>query len=236
MKSAEVEDFYTDNGTVSIPLDENKTPQQNAEAYFKKAAKLKKTAEYTKELLDENKRTAEYLVSLTEALKYSSSHTDLEEIYRELLAFGLIRGNQRGDNLKNTATKKSSVNAIPKPLKYNIEGFTVYAGKNNTQNDYVTHKLAKANDVWLHTRDIHSSHVVISNPENKPIPDSVMQAAAEITAFYSESRNSGKTPVDYTKKAFVKKPSKAALGFVNYTDYTTVIVYPNEHREFLEAK
>lgn len=231
MKSAEVENFYGDNEIVVIPLDENKTPQANAEAFFKKALKLRKTAEYTEKLLEENRETLRYLVSVQESLKYSVTFADLEEIYSELVANGLIRGNQRGDNLKGTI-KKQRNSSVPVPLRYETDGFTIYAGKNNVQNDFVTNKLARPDDLWLHTKDIHSSHVIIVT-EGKKVPDEVIEKAAEITAFYSEARNSGKTPVDYTEKRFVKKPSKAAVGFVNYTNQKTAVVFPNEHKELL---
>ena len=175
MKSAEVENFYGDNEIVVIPLDENKTPQANAEAFFKKALKLRKTAEYTEKLLEENRETLRYLVSVQESLKYSVTFADLEEIYSELVANGLIRGNQRGDNLKGTI-KKQRNSSVPVPLRYETDGFTIYAGKNNVQNDFVTNKLARPDDLWLHTKDIHSSHVIIVT-EGKKVPDEVIEKA-----------------------------------------------------------
>lgn len=233
-KFVTVENFYEDNKPVTITLDETKTPQANAEAFFKKALKLKKTAEYTRGLLEENKETLKYLISVQESLKYSATFSDLEEIYTELTEAGLIRGNQRGDNLKSTVKKHKNA-TLPAPLRYEIGGFTVYAGKNNVQNDFVTNKLAKPDDIWLHTKDIHSSHAVIVT-EGKDVPDEVIEKAAEIVAFYSEARNSGKTPVDYTKKRFVKKPPKSPVGFVNYTNQTTAVVFPEEHKELLSDK
>lgn len=232
--SLTTENFYSDGSLVTIPLDATKTPQQNAQIYFKKSSKFKKTAEYTVKMLAENQDTLGYLISLSESLKYSTEATDLEQIYNELAENNLLRGNKSTSNGKTTA-KKAKQQPI-RPLEYSIDGYTIYAGKNNIQNAYITFTLASSNDLWLHTKDIHSSHVVICNPDNGSIPDAIIQVAAEITAFYSQARNSGKTAIDITQKKFVKKPSGAKTGFVHYTNQTTVIVSACEHANLLRTK
>ncbi|MEG1710578.1 MAG: NFACT family protein, partial [Clostridia bacterium] len=131
---ATVEDFYTDNSEITIALDENKTPQQNADTFFKAATKLKKTAEYTAVMLSENEEMLTYLISLSESLKYSTSYGDLEEIYRELIVNGLLRGNDKKETTQKSSSKKALKIPETSPLCYNIDGFKVYVGKNNFQN------------------------------------------------------------------------------------------------------
>ena len=111
-----------------------------------------------------------------------------------------------------------------------VDGYTVYVGKNNLQNHHVTFKLAKPDDMWLHTHDIHSSHAIIVKQEGE-IPDNVLVTVAEIVAWFSQSRQGGKVAVDYTPKMHVKKPNKAPTGFVIYNTYYTLIATPNEHSE-----
>ena len=208
------------------------SPQANAQSYFKKAAKLKKTADFTKTLLHENEETLNYLISVSESLRYCTDPDDLAQIYAELEENNLLRGNK--SEKKAASGNKKSATVIP--LIYKIDGFTVYAGKNNTQNAYVTFRLALPDDIWLHAKDIHSSHVIISNPDKKTVPDHVIQTAAEITAFYSQARMSGKTPIDTTLRRFVKRPNGARPGFVHYSEQSTIIVLPDRHAELLSDK
>lgn len=217
---------YYDNSQVKIPLDELINPQQNAQKYFKKYAKQKKTVEYTKQLLDENKQQLVYLKSIAQSLKSPLDLHDIEDITAELQSAKLIKKPQ----VKGKQKPKQSHS---KPLSYNVDGWTVLVGKNNAQNDKVTFEVAKGNDMWLHAQDLTSSHTVILNPENKQIPDNVLQTAAEITAHFSEASSSSKVSVFFTPKKNVKKPNKSPLGFVNLLAYKTCIVDPNEHKEFL---
>ena len=211
---------YYDNTEVSIPLDKTLTPQQNAQAYYKKYRKLKSSAEHNSKLVEENSALLEYLLTIKQSLKHCTEHDDLEQIRSELVSLGLIREKQ---------TKKKLADAPVQPLIYDIGGYTVYVGKNNTQNNFVTFKLARSNDLWLHTNKIHSSHVVIVNENGSEIPDDVIVAAAEICAYYSQANGGSKIPVDYTIRANVKKPNKAPLGFVVYNTYQTILVNPDRH-------
>lgn len=226
------ENYFTDNSEITILLDPLLSPQANAQSYFKKAAKLKKTADFTKTLLHENEETLNYLISVSESLRYCTDPDDLAQIYAELEENNLLRGNK--SEKKAASGNKKSATVIP--LIYKIDGFTVYAGKNNTQNAYVTFRLALPDDIWLHAKDIHSSHVIISNPDKKTVPDHVIQTAAEITAFYSQARMSGKTPIDTTLRRFVKRPNGARPGFVHYSEQSTIIVLPDRHAELLSDK
>ena len=112
---------------------------------------------------------------------------------------------------------------------FDVDGYVVKCGKNNVQNDRLTSRAFK-NDVWLHTKGYHSSHVIIETKGGE-IPDDVIVKAAEVCAFYSEAQAASKVPVDYAEKRFVKKPPKAKAGSVIYTDYSTVLVAPNAHAE-----
>ena len=211
---------YYENADVTIPLDKSLTPQQNAQAYYKKYRKLKSSAEHNGKLVEENQALLDYLLTIKNSLKYCNDPDDLQQIKEELVALGLIKEKQQ---------KRAKTEAQIKPLRYEIDGYTVYVGKNNTQNNYVTFKLARPNDLWLHTQKIHSSHVLIVNDKNGEIPLETVIKAAEICAFYSQASGGTKIPVDYTLKANVKKPPKAPLGFVIYPTYQTILVNPNRH-------
>lgn len=152
--------------TVTIPLDRQLSPQQNAQAYYKKYRKLKSSAEHNIRLVAENEKMLEYLLTIKQNLKFCTEPEDLGQIRDELAALGLTKdGRKAAENLRGGRNAKNTgkaAEATIKPLHYNVEGFDIYVGKNNVQNNYVTFKLARATDVWLHTQKIHSSHVVIA--------------------------------------------------------------------------
>ena len=216
---------YETEQNVTIPLDKQLTPQQNAQFYYKKYRKLKSSAEHNGKLIEENTKLLEYLTTIKASLKHCVEGDDLQQIRDELIDLGLIREKQQS---------KKKLDAPLKPLRYDVSGYTVYVGKNNAQNNYVTFKLAKQDDVWLHTQKIHSSHVVIINDKNTTVPDSVIVIAAEICAYYSQANNGSKIAVDYTAKSNVKKPNKAPLGFVVYDTYNTILVNPDRHVTLLK--
>ena len=211
---------YYDNTEVTIPLDKNLTAQQNAQTYYKKYRKLKSSAEHNSKLVEENQALLDYLSTIKNSLKYCNNSDDLQQIKEELISIGLIKEKQ----IKRTKTETPL-----KPLRYSIDGYTVYVGKNNAQNNYVTFKIAKPSDMWLHTQKIHSSHVLIVNDKAGDIPLETVIRAAEICAYYSQANGGTKIPVDYTLKSNVKKPPKAPLGFVINPTYQTILVNPNRH-------
>ena len=211
---------YYDNTEVKIPLDKTLTPQQNAQAYYKKYRKLKSSAEHNGKLVEENSALLDYLLTIKQSLRHSTEPDDLEQIRGELVQLGLIREKQ---------TSKKKIDTPVKPLHYDIGGYSVYVGKNNIQNNFVTFKKAHPTDIWLHAQKIHSSHVIIENAKGGEIPDNVIVAAAEICAYYSQAANGDKIPVDYTSRANVKKPNKAPLGFAVYNVYQTILVNPDRH-------
>ncbi|MCM1533693.1 MAG: NFACT RNA binding domain-containing protein, partial [Corallococcus sp.] len=217
---------YYDSSETVIPLDKTLTPQQNAQSYYKKYRKLKSSAEHNGKLVEENQKLLDYLITIKNSLAYCSEDYDLQLIKEELQAAGLIKEKQQ---------KKKTETPV-KPLRYLIDGYAVYAGKNNAQNNFVTFKLGKPDDIWLHTQKIHSSHVLIVNDKNGEVPFGVIEKAAEIAAYYSQAKSGTKIPVDYTPKSNVKKPPKSPLGFVIYQTYQTVLVNPNRHLAELTDK
>ncbi len=210
---------YYDGKDVTIDLDKSLTPQQNAQAYYKKYRKLKSSAEHNGKLVEENQKLLDYLLTIKDSLRYCNENDDLELIKEELTSLGLIKEKQQ---------KKKTETPV-KPLKYVIDGYTVFVGKNNAQNNYVTFKMSKPEDIWLHTQKIHSSHVLIINGKKEEVPFEVIEKAAEICAYYSQASDGTKIPVDYTAKINVKKPPKSPLGYVIYNTYQTVLVNPNRH-------
>lgn len=222
-----VVNYYDENSTmIDIPLDAGLSPQQNAQAYYKKYAKLKSSLNHNTELVKENEQLLDYLQGVVKNLSFCETDDDIAEVTKELVDKKIIK------NKTNVSEHKKNQNHPTRPLHYNVDGFDIYVGKNNIQNDFVTFKLANAHDVWLHTQKIHSSHAVIIKQKGD-IPDDVILKTAEIVAHYSQASAGSKIAVDYCQKKFVKKPNGSPLGFVVYTDFNTILVNPNQHKEFL---
>lgn len=216
-KCAVVENFYGENETVSIPLDERLTPPENAQRYFKKYAKAKNAKSELTNQIEKAKAELSYLESVEEELGKAENEKDLAEISEELYEQGYLR-RQEKDKRKRE---------ISKPMEFKTEdGFTVLVGKNNKQNDILTLKTAKNSDLWFHTKDIHGSHVILRYEHGKEFSDAAILEAARLAAKYSKAKNSENVPVDYTLVKFVKKPSGAKPGMVIYTDNKTVYVTP----------
>ncbi len=208
--------------TVTIPLSTTANPQNNAQLYYKKYQKQKSTIQHNEALLETNTALLDYLYSIQQSLKSCDDASDLNDVVAELTQLGIIKA-------KTTKEKKLTPTAST-PLVYNIEGYKVLVGKNNYQNNELTFKIAKPHDIWLHTQNIHSSHVIIVTDGTTP-PDSVIVTASQICAYHSQASTSSKVTVDYTAKSNIKKPPKAKLGYVIYNVYQSVIVDPNQHRQ-----
>lgn len=216
--SIDVVDYYDPDGnTVTIPLQQDKTPSENAQLYFKRYRKLitaQKKAAIEKKLALEEKV---YLENILQQLDVATDQ-DVEEIREELQAEGILK--------RKSSKKQKKKRHQPKPEHYIAsDGTSIFVGKNNLQNEYVTHRLAKKEHIWLHTLDIPGSHVVIQS-EN-PSEETLLEAA-QLAAYFSKGRDSASVPVDYTKIKYVKKPSGAKPGFVTYTDQKTLFVTPKE--------
>lgn len=212
-KSMEALNYYT-NEMITIPLDNTLTPSENAKKYFDKYGKLKRTFEALSELTIEVKNEIEHLESVAAALDIALQEEDLVQIKEELIESGYIR--RKGGNKKVKITSR--------PFHYlSSDGFHMYVGKNNYQNDELTFKLASGNDWWFHAKGIPGSHVIVKT-EGKELPDRTFEEAARLAAYYSKGREQEKVEIDYLQKKNVKKPNGAKPGFVvYYTNFSMAI-------------
>lgn len=212
-KTMEAPNYYTGE-TITIPLDETLTPSENAKKYFDKYGKLKRTYEALSALTLEVKEEIEHLESIAAALDIALQEEDLVQIKEELIESGYIR--RKGGNKKVKTTSK--------PFHYiSSDGFHIYVGKNNYQNDELTFKFATGNDWWFHAKKIPGSHVIVKT-EGKELPDRAFEEAAKLAAYYSKGREQEKVEIDYLQKKNVKKPNGSKPGFVvYYTNYSMTI-------------
>lgn len=212
-KSMEALNYYTGE-TVTIPLDNALTPQENAQKYFDKYGKMKRTYEALSELTVQVKEETEHLESILAALDIALHEEDLVQIREELIESGYIRRKGGGKKAKITS----------KPFHYiSSDGFHIYVGKNNFQNDELTFKFANGGDWWFHAKQIPGSHVILK-AEGNEVPDRAFEEAARLAAYYSKGREQDKVEIDYVQKKHVKKPAGAKPGFVvYYTNYSMAI-------------
>ena len=225
-KSCEVLNYYTGEN-IRIPLDPTLTPQQNAQKYFDRYARMKRTNEALTRLTAEVKAEIDHLRSIQNALEFSTTDGDLSQIRREMEESGFLRRrytgrkDQRGEGKKGRPRTPQSL-----PLHYiSSDGYDIYVGKNNTQNDEITFHMADSRDIWFHANDMPGSHVILRTGGRSmdEIPDRVFEEAAALAAYYSSGREQGKVEIDYLERRNVKKPSSAAPGFVvYYTNYSII--------------
>ncbi len=221
MRSVEVENYYDEaGGTMKISLDERLSPSDNAQAYFKRYRKQKRTLEVLGPQETEVRSELEYSLSLLAAISSAEDVDDLKCLEEELQVAGLLKQRER--------RKKQSAPEYPF-RRFEKDGFEIFAGRNNLQNDRLV-RTSAPDDIWLHAQKYHSSHVVIRT-QGRAVPDEVLVYAAGICARYSDAKQGGRIPVDYCPVRQVKKPSKAKAGFVTYRDYKTVLVEPLELSE-----
>lgn len=216
--------YYDDNKEISIPLDPTITPMENAKHYFEKYSKLKRTFDALTIQIKETGDELTHLESIQAALDIASDENDLAALKRELTEYGYIR--RKLTNGPGKQTKKANSNKFgvkSKPLHYiSTDGFHMYVGKNNYQNDELTFQLADGGDWWFHAKKIAGSHVIVKS-EGKELPDRTFEEAARLAAHYSSSKASHKVEIDYTLRKNVKKPSGGKPGFVvYYTNYSMV--------------
>lgn len=221
----EVENYYDENlPIVKIPLDAQLSPSDNAQKYFKKYQKLKNAETEAAKQLKENEAVLEYLESTLVLILNTETESDLNAIRTELSEQGYLK--------RIVAKKNQRLSNTSKPMHFvSSDGFDIYVGKNNTQNDYLTLKFANSNDIWFHTKNIHGSHVIIKLGLDKDVPENTLRQAAELAAYYSKARESSQVPVDYTLVKNVKKPNGAKPGMVIYDHYNTVYVTPKKISE-----
>ncbi len=215
-KSITVNDYNTGED-VTIPLDPTLTPNQNAKKYFDKYTKLKRTQEALEEQMKESGQSIEQLESIANSLDIAQTEADLVQIRQELFESGYI--NSRGSH---TGSRREKVTS--RPFHYvSSDGFDIFVGKNNLQNDELTFKTANGGDWWFHAKKIPGSHVVLLTG-GKDVPDRAFEEAAALAAFYSKGKNQEKVEIDYLRRKDVKKPNGAKPGFVvYYTNYSMAI-------------
>ena len=228
MTSIIVENFYSENQeTMEIPLEPHMTPVQNLQKYYSNYKKTYTAEKYLKEQIENSQRELLYLETVMDSAMRASGDTEIDEIRRELAETSYLKSSK----VKNKKTK-----ATP-PIEYiSSDGFKIYAGKNNIQNDLLTMKKAKKEDMWFHTQKIPGSHVVVITG-GEELPDQTYTEAAMIAAYNSKAQNSAQVSVDYTSIKNIKKPANAKPGMVIYdTNYTAYITPDEKIVESLLAK
>ena len=213
-------DFYDPEGEeVDIPLDPLLTPQQNAAKYYKEYNKAKTAEEMLTIQIEKGEKELEYLNSVLENIALAEGEKDLQEIRQELTETGYLR------RPKTAAKRAKKVSGKPMEFR-SSSGLRISVGKNNSQNDLLTTKLAYKSDIWLHTQKIHGSHVILWLEGGEADARSLTEAA-QLAAYFSQARDGSKVPVDYTPVKYVKKPAGARPGMVLYTTYQTAVVEPD---------
>lgn len=206
------ENFYNNNEQISIPLQKNLTPSRNAQNYFKKYNKLKGSISHAKEYKKSYEEELDYLNSVLFEIDEATSIFELDEIHEEIISAGYS---------KKVYKKGKKKDEPSTPLSYEFNGVKILVGRNNTQNDRLTLKIARKNYTWLHTKNIQGSHVII---EAENVDDETLYYAATLAKEHSNGKNSSKVEVDYTLVKYVHKEIGAKPGMVVYTDYKTIIV------------
>lgn len=216
----EVENYYDNNNIIRIKADPALSPTANSQKYFKEYRKAKTAEKMLTELIEKNKEELEYIESVLDELNRADGEDEIIEIRRELSENGYLKSKQKD-------AKNKSQKALPPKKFVSDDGFNILVGRNNIQNDKLSMKTARGNDLWLHTQKIHGSHVIIES-NGKEISDLAIEQAAIIAAYNSKARYSSQVPVDYTEAKNLKKPNGAKPGFVIYHVYNTLFVKPDE--------
>ena len=226
----EAEDFYDEEmKTIQIPLSPLLSPQQNAGKFYKDYAKLKTAEKELTRQMTLAEQELQYLESVLEELSRAETEGELEEIRQELHSGGYIRGDTGRKRMKQARSQ---------PMRFeSTDGYPIYVGRNNHQNDELTFRLARKDDIWLHAQKVHGSHVIISCGGTTP-PDDTVTQAAQLAAYYAETKGGQNIPVDVTPVKQVKKTPGGKPGMVIYHTYKTVIVnpYPNIVVDALNAE
>lgn len=218
MSRLTAQNYYDpDCADVDIPLDVRLSPQENAAKYFKKYTKAKTAEKYITAQLEKARVELTYLESVLQELTLAESEQDFNDIRAELTDGGYLRAKGR---------KQPQRPSKPREFR-STAGLRILVGRNNRQNDRLTTKDAEKWDIWLHTQRIHGSHVILCTGGAQPDEQSLLEAAS-LAAYFSQAQNSTKVPVDFTQVKYVKKPAGSPPGFVNYTNYKTILADPSE--------
>ena len=258
LDSVTLQNYYENNKSITIKLDNRYLPSINAKRFYKKYNKLKNTLEVVTVQKEETIKEISYLESIIYELESSTTIDEIAEIFEEISENVVFEKAFANSSLsKKLSVEKDSRSKVKKsqltknkevsfnPIKYTVDGYTILVGRNNKENDYLTTKYAKKEDLWFHTKDIHGSHVILkindnknaksnnkssslntnsNNAENLNIDESIIYKCAELAAKHSKAKNSSNVPVDYCLVKYVKKPNGAKPGMVIYTNNKTVFV------------
>lgn len=232
IEEIELENYYDNNEKILIKLDKRFSPSINAKRFFKKYSKLKNALEIVSEQKKETEKELSYIESIVYELENCSTVDELTYIFEEISENDIFKektsktkDNKKSKIKKSKLTKNKTVSF--NPIKYTIDGYTVFVGRNNKENDYLTLKFANKSDIWFHTKDFHGSHTILKIDNNLPYPSNdILVKVAEIAALHSKAKNSSNVPVDYCEVKYVKKPSGSRPGMVIYTNNKTLNVNP----------
>lgn len=220
-----VENYYDNNKLISIPINTEYSIQKNAEKYFDKYNKSKRTIEKSKELLILNNNSIEHLESIKESVEFIQDNNDLKTIKYELSEYFNIK------EKNNKNKKRENINKLMNITHYKTDdGIDIYVGKNNIQNEYVTFDIANSNDTWFHVKNATGSHVIIKKPYDE-LDMKTIEKVASLAAYYSSMRQNTKTTVDYTLRKELKKVKGKAPGFLIYHKNFSINVEPKNYFE-----
>ncbi len=222
--TVEVIDYYSDMQKVNIEINGDKTPQQNLQNFYRRYEKLMRTREHVNEQLERNNSEVSYLEGVRRDIESNDELSGLLEIKLELTEGKYMQAESKSKSKRQTTHDHS------RPRQYFIDGFRISVGKNNLQNDQLTMRTAKKDDIWLHAKDIPGSHVIIHTHQGDT-PMEVLLFAANLAAYYSKFRDSAQVPVDYTLIKHVTKPRHARPGQVNYREHKTLYITPHKPPE-----
>lgn len=223
-ENIEVENYYENNKKITIPMDVRYTPNINAKRYFKKYTKLKNAFEIVTKQKVETEKELNYVESIVYELENSSCIEDVQDIFEEISENVVFKERiKKKENKKKKVSKKKKQQNFA-PIEYEVDGYKVYVGRNNKENDWLTLSFANKTDIWFHTKDIHGSHVILKADDN--VSDDILVKCAEIAAKHSKAKDSSNVPVDYCKVQYVKKPNGAKPGMVIFTNNKTLNVKP----------
>ena len=216
---------YYDNSNIKIPLDVKYSPSMNAKRYFKKYSKLKNAYKIVSEQKVETEKELNYIESIVYELEDSTCLEDVQDIFEEISENVVFKEKLKSKEKKNKNQKKKKQQKFS-PIEYEVNGYKIYVGRNNKENDWLTLSFASKTDYWFHTKDVQGSHVILK--ADKEVNDDILVKAAEIAAKHSKAKMSSNVPVDYCLVQFVKKPNGSKPGMVIFTNNKTLNVNPQK--------
>ena len=219
----ELENYYDNNKLISIPLDKSVSVHKNIDKYLKKYNKLKNALTIVSEQKEDAEKELDYIQSIVFSLENAKNLSDINEVFEEI-SENVVTKKEVAKKQKNKPSKKKSKTEEIELTSINVDGYEIYIGKNNIQNDYLSLKFADKNDYWFHTQKIHGSHIILKTNGNIDVPDEILTKCAELAKQNSKAANSSNVPVDFCLARYVKKASGAKPGMVIYTNYKTIYI------------